>query len=134
MKKEYINVLIYALVSSILVNLVYIVAKNILGCMNYDLSFYVSLGLSSLIVFIADFKINKKFTHSLLFYIILNSLNFLIIYILEVIPYPLSNIIFVCDNGGWFNGFAYAVYFLYNVGASLLAIALSRIISFIKIK
>lgn len=134
MKKEYINVLIYALVSSILVNLVYIVAKNILGCMNYDLSFYVSLGLSSLIVFIVDFKINKKITHSLLFYIILNSLNFLIIYILEVIPYPLSNIIFVCDNGGWFNGFAYAVYFLYNVGASLLAIALSRIISFIKIK
>ena len=134
MKKEYINVLIYALVSSILVNLVYIVAKNILGCMNYDLSFYVSLGLSSLIVFIVDFKINKKITHSLLFYIILNSLNFLIIYILDVIPYPLSNFIFVCDNGGWFNGFAYAVYFLYNVGASLLAIALSRIISFIKIK
>ena len=131
MKKDYINIIVSSLSISLLINLIYIVIKNVLGCMNYDLAFYLSLGLSALFIFFVDFKINKKFTHSLLFFIILNSLNFLMIYILEAIPYPLSNIIFVCDLSGWFNGFAYAIYFLYNVGVSLASIILSRIIHLI---
>lgn len=132
MKKDYVNIIISSLFVSLLINLIYIVIKNILGCMNYDLAFYLSLGFSTLFIFLVDFKVNKKITHSLLFYIILNSLNFFMINILEFIPYPLSNIIFVCDLSGWFNGLAYAMYFLYNVGASLASIIIARIIHLIK--
>lgn len=132
MKKVFKDIVVNALISSILTNIMYIILKNVIGCMNYELAFVMSIIFSMIAVFIIDFKFNKKVSHSLLFCFLFNLLNFLMIYLLELIPYPVSNIVFVCDNYDWFHGLAYAIYFMYNVGASIIVITLTRIINPVK--
>lgn len=132
MKKVFKDIVVNALISSILTNIMYIILKNVIGCMNYELAFIMSIIFSMIAVFIIDFKFNKKVSHSLLFCFLFNLLNFLMLYLLELIPYPVSNIVFACDNQDWFHGLAYAIYFMYNVGASIIVITLARIINPVK--
>ena len=51
-KKNYINIIFSSLSISLLINLIYTVIKNILGCMNNDLAFYLYLDFLHFLYFL----------------------------------------------------------------------------------